>query len=220
MNTFQDTAEKVKSHAENVVAGSICHVKRCPRCGGHPERFGNHGHRKRIFLAIDGNYVHRLAGMLARKRCPICRHTFTDYPPFAYPYKRYLACCVMEGGRGYLDEDRMTYRKAVRREGAAIAYEDGQDGSIDERQLTPSTVWRWLGFVGSMVTVIRKAVEMIGGKDPSSPLFRAPCVVASNKYRSLKRKMVLQRAVRLLEIEPVFFSLFSIRITQFATSYL
>ncbi len=191
----------------------------CPQCKGRPENFRTHGCRRRVFLAIDGNYVRKLEGLLARKKCPKCGATFTDYPPFALPRKHYLACCLMARSRRYAEDDRMTYRKGVKREGMAVAHENDGDGKINERQLAASTLWRWVGCVGSMVKVLSKALEMIRDKDPSSQIFRAPCVVLPYKYRSQERKMILQSAMRIFGIEETFSSLFGIRIPEFATAY-
>ena len=113
----------------------------------------------------------------------------------------------------------MTYRKGVKQEGMSVAYEKKNDGALDERCLAASTPWRWVGCVGSMVKVLRKALEMIRDKDPSTQVFRAPCVVLPYKYRSRERKMILQRAVRIFGLEGTFFSLFGIRIPEFATAY-
>ncbi len=191
----------------------------CPQCKKRPENFRTHGCRHRIFLAIDGNYVRKLEGLLARKKCPECGSTFTDYPPFALPRKHYLACHLMACSRRYVENDRMTYRKGVEQGGLLIAYEDGSDGEINECRLAASTLWRWVGYVGSMARVLRKALEMIRDKDPSSQIFRAPCVILPYKYRSRERKMVLQKAMRLFGLEETFFSLFGIRIPEFATAY-
>ncbi len=191
----------------------------CPRCKKRPENFRTHGNRHRVFLAIDGNYVRKLEGLLARKKCLECGATFTDYPPFALPRKHFLACCLMGRSRRYVEDDRMTYRKGVEREGLGLAYESERDETLDERQLAASTLWRWVGCVGSMVKMLSKALEMIRDKDPSSNIFRDPCVVLPYKYRSQERKMILQTAMRIFRLEETFFSLFGIRIPEFATAY-
>ncbi len=218
MNNFGDIQEKVKSHTKNVMVGRVCFAVICPRCKGHPVCFKHYGCRCRIFLVIDGNYIRKLEGLLARKKCPLCGDTFTDYPPFALPRKHYLAFCLMGRSRRYVEDDPTSYRKGVTQEDMSVAYEKKNDGALDERCLAASTLWRWVGFVGSIVTVLRKALEMIRDKDPTSQIFRDPCVVLPYKYRSQERKMVLQRAMRIFGLEETFFSLFGIRIPEFATS--
>jgi hypothetical protein len=75
----------------------------------------------------------------------------------------------------------------VDRENSAYGYAD-QGADIDERQLSPSTVWRWLTVLGQLVCA---------HTTPSLPLPN----VAARKFRSDWRKQLLARSKRILDFD-------------------
>ena len=83
---------EIAAHSARVRKGNHrCSLSCCPHCGRAPEPtlfFRRHALRQRKFLVIQGRYIHAVEGLLARWRCPFCRRTFTEYPPFALPFKR------------------------------------------------------------------------------------------------------------------------------------
>ena len=86
--------ERIDSYSDRVRKRAVpCAMTICPHCGldaaSAQTPFTCHGTRPRRFLVLVGSYVRKVAGLLARWRCPRCRRTFTDYPPFASPYKAY-----------------------------------------------------------------------------------------------------------------------------------
>jgi len=65
-------------------------LKTCPICKEAPDYFKPHDCRKRVFLVIVEWVVQKIESVLGRWKCPLCNHTFTYYPNFAIPYKRYV----------------------------------------------------------------------------------------------------------------------------------
>ena len=65
------------------------------------------------FLVLVGSYVCKVAALLARWRCPHCRRTFTDYPPFACPHKAYTLPQMTERAAKYVSNTATSYRKGV-----------------------------------------------------------------------------------------------------------
>jgi hypothetical protein len=72
--------------------------------------------------------------------------------PFALPHKRFVKQAVLETSKVYLGTD-VTYEKAVWGKQVPIQY-DPKEGGVIARgkdplpRLAPSTVWRWLSWLG------------------------------------------------------------------------
>jgi len=50
---------------------------------------------------------------MARWRCSFCQRTFAEYPPFALPFNRYAVSQIAPRALNYVQEDGISYRKAV-----------------------------------------------------------------------------------------------------------
>jgi hypothetical protein len=124
------------------------------------------------------------------------------------PRKRYVKQPVLEKGSEYLGTDQ-SYLETTKHEGMSIVYDDRT--ATDKRVplgLAPSTVWRWLSWLGEMPGTLRAAWGLIRQKDPNSTLHREPWAVPTTKYHSEKRRDSLQRAMQLLAIDRVCEGLF------------
>ena len=128
--------------------------------------------------------------------------------PFALPRKRFVKQPVLEKASEYLGTDH-SYRKTAEHEGMAIMYDDrarpNERGPVG---LAPSTVWRWLSWLGGMTDTLRAAWGLIREKEPNSTLHRQPWAVTTRKYRSLNRQHTLQQAMQLLAADRVCERLF------------
>ncbi len=215
--------EKIKSHEQEILSGQAPeNLKHCPRCEGTPQSFKSHGLRSRIFLVIIGAFVHQIPSFLGRWKCPLCHCSFTYYPDFALPFKRYLKDSILPLARTYLEEDTSTYRKVVQDNDSARGYAcSEQKEGIDERQLQGSTIWRWLSFIGSLKQTLCHGLNIIRQKSPSSFVFREIRPVHRRKYQSEKRKVLLEFCQRFFVAESAFSRLFGSSIfPRFATGYL
>jgi hypothetical protein len=191
----------------------------CPRCQEHVESFRLHDTRKRSFFAVVGRLVHKVSSLLTRWRCPLCRHKFTLYPPFALPHKRYVKDVVIDVAQSYLTDDTLSYRKAVRVEGMPI-FHGGADGSLDDGVVAHSTLHRWIDLARSLEGTVREGLKRIRAKSPSADLFRRPFVIPAWKYRSDKRKMTLRAFFQLLLTDTEHRALFGVSIfPSFATAH-
>jgi len=191
----------------------------CPKCEGQPPWCEPRYLRERWFYPVVDGYVHPVRSFVLCLRCPLCRRVFTDYPPFALPYKRYLLPEVSDRSRSYVTVDELTYRRGVQENRMAVGYASHDDGTIDERQLVHTTLWRWVGFFGRMNAALRGALQWLREKEVTLELFRHPCLVPARKYRSRERKLLLQTALRLFDLEPVFVRLSSrFLFPEFATA--
>jgi hypothetical protein len=128
--------------------------------------------------------------------------------PFALPRKRFVKQPVLQKAGEYLGTDH-SYRKTAEHKGMPIMYDDRTRA---EKQgplgLAPSTVWRWLSWLGGMTGTLRAACGLIREKEPNSTLHRQPWAVTPRKCRSLPRQQTLQQAMQLLAADRVCEGLF------------
>ena len=144
--------------------------------------------------------------------------------PFAVPHRRYARLPVREKAKEYLGTDA-SYRTVSHHQGMPILYDDREANSIPAGKdrvpgLAPSTVWRWLSWLGSLQNILREASQLIRQKAPGSALHREPWPLSTRKYRSDTRDQTLQRAAQCLVIEPLFQELFGRKMfPNFATAH-
>lgn len=126
------TKAAISEHEEALVLeGRVCPYRSCPCCRGVPRRFARYGTRERVFLVLVDGTVCRTTGRLARWKCPLCKKTFTVYPDFAFPYKRYTRQEIMAVCEKYLKLEWTTYRDAVSDNGMPLFYPEK----------TPDPIW-------------------------------------------------------------------------------
>lgn len=207
----------IAAHTQAVEHGAAqCTVTCCPQCG-QPGSFKYHATRKRQFLVIVDRLVRRMVSALTRWKCPCCRKTFTLYPAFALPHKRYVRQDICRLGGRYVEEDGVSYRKTVQVGSMPVCYA-AADGSIDDRVLWPSTLHRWVGFLGDLKNTLQQAWRLIRARSPTSDVFRQAIPVPCWKYRSAERREVLHICGRLLRTDRLYHRLFDVSIfTHLAT---
>jgi len=203
--------EIIQRHTDSITSGNIKPPRgSCPKCFETPNTYKLHECRKRRFRFIVGCFVRIALSLLVRWKCPICGRTFTEYPAFALPYKRYVLMDIEGLCEDYLENEK-SYQETVSCEDGAIGYEE-KVGKVDERQLSPSTPWRWLDLLGSMNNTLTGALNLIRQKAPDSYIFRQLLPLSRCKYRTQKRKIILQNAWKLLQANQIFQHLFGDKI--------
>jgi len=214
---------EVASHTAAVERGEVpCDRARCPRCEVYPGSFKYHARRQRQFLVIIGRLVREVISALTRWKCPCCGQTFTLYPSFALPHKQYVRQDIARLAQAYVGDDKLSYRKATQVKGMAVCYgsQRHDDQQVDDRVLGPSTLHRWVGWLGSLKQTLQQAWRLIRSKSPTCDLFRKAVGVPGWKYRCEARRDLLQRCCRLLKTNRVYQDLFDLSIfTELATVY-
>lgn len=215
-----DIEKEIKRHTESVIRGTTPAPSGfCPRCGGEPEKFSVHDRRERTFRFIVESFVKIVVSILVRWKCPLCKRTFTHYPVFAAPYKRYVLPGILRLSSSYVNDEVQSYRGGVRHRQMPIGYEGSRESEIDERMLEASTLWRWVGYLGNMVETIKEALRLIREMAPSCSIFRENFAVPSRKYRKSERKSLLQRVKKLFSVSLKFAEIFGHPIfPRFATA--
>jgi len=205
--------EKIKKHTEKIKAKQYdMPLGLCPKCSKKPECFKLHESKPRKFRFILADIVKQIESLLLRWKCILCKATFTEYPDFALPYKRYVSDDILRLSGQYLEQHRETYRRLVsdqtdRNRTQVTAYEKKPRSS-----LAYSTPWNWMKLLGGLPVVYQAGLELIRNFEPGTELFRRFAPVAPRKYRSQARKRLLQRAKNLLLLNAQQEDLFSHRI--------
>jgi hypothetical protein len=139
------------------------------------------------------------------------------------PGKQFVKQVVLEESKAHLDGD-VSYEKTLQRRGPPLLYDDRDESAVraggkEAPGLAPSTVWRWLSWLGSLSGVLGEASKLIRQKHPGSALHRESWALPRAKYRSPKRRRVLQRAMQMIATDRLFQKLFGKKIfPDFATA--
>jgi len=202
--------EKIKAHEKEIQARVLPdELKICPKCGGRSRSFKLHESRDRLFLVIVDFLVKEVWSVLGRWQCPLCHCTSTYYPDYAIPHKRYTKDTILELSKEYVEEQYSTYESVVQNDMETIVYDSKINSPKYECRLRGTTVWWWLSYIGSIKPLISETFSLIKQKDPSSEVFKEIQPVNPRKYRSNKRKKLLQRCIGFLNAEGDFRHLFS-----------
>jgi hypothetical protein len=183
----------INSHSECVRKRIItCATTVCCHCGLDAARgqtpFTFHGTRIRRFLVVVGSYVHRVAALLSRWRCPRCHRTFTDYPPFACPHKAYTLPQITEHAAKYVSNMTTSYRKGVNSANRPIFYTEEpadksaqcfcSEATLSSTILAHTSLFHWVTTLG--MDAQRQLETLHAGFAP-----------ASRKYTSERRRSIL-----------------------------
>ena len=207
-----DLEEEVKTHTRRVEAGErVRYGQACPRCGAAKEEFFRvHDCRRRKFRLVVERYIQVALSWILRWRCLRCGKRFTDYPA--------LSPCRASGS-----SSRRCWRRpasiwepitpTVRPSSTRGCPSCTTTASRPEKRqpvgLAPSTVWRWLSWLGGMPGTLRAAWELIRQKEPNATLHRQPWAVSPGKYRSRAAAgHAGQQAMQLLAVDRVCEGLF------------
>jgi hypothetical protein len=205
----QELLKVMQEYTRSVLDNKLrCDWKVCPCCGRVPEQaFKFHDCRNRTFRMIVEQFVIKVLSFLTRWKCSLCGQKATFYPPFGAPHKRYVTAAIMDRSFRYVEDDRATYRSAVREKTkvpgytTGVGYTTADDGRTDERQLAHATVHRWLTWLGSLRETLRMALTLIKAKAMDSAIFRQVFPVPPWKYRSDERRLCLGACRRLFRVD-------------------
>lgn len=180
-----DIQEVITNHTNSIIKGHFSSPDIiCQCCHQKPKFFKLHESRKRQFRLVVENIVKTTVSFLLRWRCLLCNKTFTEYPSFAVPHKRFVLTDINRLGQKYLSNDTLGYRGVVKENGVNIGYPDSN--GLCEQFVSHSTVWRFMIYLADRSQVKRQ--HFIMPKKVS--------VISSFKYRSNKRKTLLYKAFK------------------------
>jgi hypothetical protein len=194
--------EKIKSHTQEVFLKKVVfNIEVCPKCNIAAPTFKLHERKKRKFYIIKEQIVTIVIGVLGRWKCIFCKKTFTYYPEWILPYKRYVTEYILSISEKYLILIKATYRNIAN----FIGYEDGK------KSLSHSAIWYWLKFLGEQKKLLSKKLNLIRQKDSNEKIFREIDPIHQKKYCSKFRKEILQIGQRLLKTKYIYQKIFKTR---------
>lgn len=218
--------KKIKSYDLLVRMGRIkCRYKNCPKCSEKVENFKRHDSKKRIFFVIEDELVKKIETLLLRWKCPLCKKTFMDYPSFALPYKNYIKQDVLRLAERYITRPETSYESCASHENGIILHKEKRDNKLDKNKplhatFEKSTIHRWISSLAQLKNALQAILQLIREKSPTSQIFREFEPIFRKKYRSEKRRIVLETVQKILRTNFEFEKIFAISIfPQFATPY-
>jgi len=192
IKAYQEKLEKNKIKPDN--------LSPCYRCHVESTFFKEHAYRERKFLVIVDMLVETVLSALVRFKCPGCGKTFTYYPDFTLPYKRYTQQTVKHFSRSYVQDPEATYQKAAMIDGSLPGYPDS------EQTLAPSTIHRFITNLSRLITSAQKALDLVLQENPASSICRdiACLTIPGQKYKTTARKNILMQCLKFFAIEALF----------------
>lgn len=221
--------QEVQNYNQKILSGDYPQPEKyCIHCKQEPAEFKLHDQRKRKLRIIVNALVQFVTLILVRRKCPLCKATFTVYPDFIAPHKRYATDQIVELCERYLHQ-KISYEKALRDDGHKIAYppestfanmKKSEEPKDDESFAPGSTLWQWCGWLGSFSAAICKGLDLIRQTVSQATIFREFDPVYPSKYRSDERKHVLEQANKVLKMRNIkiggkkFFPHFAIKFAK------
>jgi hypothetical protein len=202
------TKKDIDNYTQQVKNNEVlCNLPDCPKCKTSSKFFKRHELKDRKFKIIEDLIVYIVIGLLIRWKCPGCGKTFTQYPWFAVPYKRYTLPTIFDLCWQYLENELLSYRKLVEI-WSPVEYKS------DDIHLQHSTIYRWITTLGSYSVIIRESLRLILEAKPGSPIVRvlSNISVFSRKYKNKKRKKILINCKKIICLEKVYHAVFRVSI--------
>jgi len=200
---FYPRPQDIDTYSKEVKKGRIkLDVPACPVCNTNPEHFKRHDARTRqLYIPVE-QIIQTICCLLVRWRCPGCNKRILQYPDFVLPYKRYPLQTILDYASRYTENERATYQSVI--QSSPIGYPE------DERQLTPSTPWRWIATLGKLTHLLNRAQHLILQADAAGAVTRhlAALTLPPKKYRTTARKTLLIQCRKLLHTEAACRNLF------------
>ncbi len=206
------TESEINAYTEKVRRNLLsCNLDNCPVCNTQSAYFTHHEKRGRRFYTIADQILKVVLGLLARWKCPGCNTTFTDYPYFALPYKRYTLPTIISLSQTYVEHKAASYRKIVDCKPVEYAVPPPHKSS---QHLSHTTIFRWITTLGASSETIRKVLELILQANPMSTICRdlAGLSIHSRKYIKKCRQTLLLQCRKLLHLEGLCFNIFGLSI--------
>ena len=162
--------------------------KCCPCCFSEQATFKRHDSRTRELRYLVTFWVNTFLLTLFRWKCSVCKESFTVYPDFLLPYKRFITPSMLLLCQQYLRRGEASYREIAHPEKSHYVY-----NGKDSQELSHVSIWNWFK---SLLPFARNAHKVIGHLfqiDPDSSIHREVIPINPHKYRSENRKNCLEQ---------------------------
>jgi hypothetical protein len=166
--------------------------KHCPCCFSEQATFKQHDCRTRELRYIASFWVKTFVLTLFRWKCCVCNETFTVYPQFLLPYKRFITPSMLLLCHNYLCQGEASYRDIAHPDKSQYAYQNNHS-----QEFSHVTIWNWFKGLFPFTKNIHKVIMLLFRADPNCSIHRELIPINSCKYRSEARKICLE------QVEPV-----------------
>jgi hypothetical protein len=170
-------------------------LKHCPRCQSKNVVYKQHDCRTRNLRYLENFLVKTFQLILFRWKCTVCEKSFTVYPAFLLPYKRFITPSICQLCQQYLRMGEATYRQIVHPEERHYAYVDD-----DNKELSHVSLWNWFNSLSIFAEYARKGVQLLLRTVPESSIHRDIIPINSRKYKSDDRKHCLEQTELVLRV--------------------
>ncbi len=174
-------------------------LEHCPRCRSENATYKQHDCRTRELRYCDNYFVKTFLLTLFRWKCRVCEGTFTIYPAFLLPYKRFITPSIRVLCQKYLSMGESSYREIVHPEGSHYAYRDD-----DNKELSHVSLWNWFKGLSSFTQYARKGIQLLFRAVPDCSIHRDVIPINPRKYRSDDRKHCLEQTELVLRVIDYF----------------
>ena len=180
----------IHDYTEAIEKGTLSMPAGCRSCHEKSDDYKLHDRRERQLRVVMEDIVKVIVTFLLRWKCPLCQATFTDYPPFIKPHKRFVLSEMCRLSQSYLESDKVTYRDTAKHKSYDIGYIDPESG-LCEQFLSHSTIYRFMAYLADICL------------SPPGNVF----AISHSKYRTATRRFILVRAlatIRNIAQESIF----------------
>ena len=192
---MDDLRQEIKDYNQSVLELSFeCRRETCPGCEIKAD-FAWHDATSRKFRIREHDLICVIDSWRVRFRCRDCGKAFTEFPPFAVPYKRFAKPVIVAQAKHYLLSD-LSLRQSIRGIYTPLAY-DGPQG-LEGQQLSRSTVWKWLTWLGGLKETLQRVTGLVLEKQPHANPAREVAPILAKKFCLQARHDVLHLAARLI----------------------
>jgi hypothetical protein len=202
------TRDEIDRYSNDVLKNKIrCELPSCHFCNTSSSSLRRHQARNRTFYILCDMLVQVVLCLVIRWKCPACKATFTQQPPFALPCKRYTRETILDRAGSYVEEEEMTYRKVVKEEGSELFHASKtEDASNHQKVFAHTTPYRWITTLAGFKEILRRGQEVILQKDPASTIFRdlAALEISHGKFMTAAREGILKGCRRILNLDALF----------------
>lgn len=169
--------------------------KCCPCCFSEQATFKQHDSRARELRYVVTFWVKTFLLTLFRWKCSVCNATFTVYPRFLLPYKRFITPSMLSLCQNYLRVGEASYRDIAYPGKSQYAYEN--NGS---RELSHVSVWNWFKGLLPFAQNAHKTIQLLFRAVPDSSIHREVIPVNSRKYQSEERQICLEQVELVIRV--------------------
>ncbi len=166
----------------------------CPRCYSKQVTFKQHDCRSRELRYFVNFFVKTFLLNLYRWKCSICKTTFTFYPDFLLPYKRFITPSIQLLCQKYIKMGEASYREIAHPQGSQYTYNNSS------QEFSHVSIWNWIKGLSVYEKYAYKAAQLLLRVIPDGYIHRDIIPINPNKYQSDHRRQYLEKTELVIRV--------------------